>query len=204
MEDTGAGMEAEALKQMFEPFVATREVPGGGGPGIAVVQGIVRGSGGHIDVQSVVGRGTTVCVLMARADPPERVASAPRSEPRPLKQGQQVLLCEDDAALRSSVTRMLEHLGQQVEAAADGVAAVELLRRRRGEFAVVLLDAHLPRRGSAETLVALRHLAPEAKVLLTSGHHEAEVEPGLRAGAHGFLAKPYGLRQLEAALVAVS
>lgn len=127
---------------------------------------------------------------------------ASESEP-PLAPGRLILLCEDDEALRRSVTRMLEHLGQRVLAVADGVEAVEVFRGHGEQIDLVLLDVSMPRQGGAQTFAALRSLAPGVKVLLSSGYHGDHLEPALRAGVQGFLPKPYTLTQLLAALRAI-
>jgi len=204
VEDTGVGMDADTLKHMFEPFFTTKEFKDGTGLGMAIVHGIVRGQGGYIDVQSAVGRGTTISLFMPRADPPGRTISLPATEAEPpLAPGRLILLVEDDDALRRGVTRMLEHLGQRVLAVADGVEAVEVFRRRGAQIDLVLLDVSMPRQGGAQTFAALRKLAPGVKVLLSSGYHGGHLEPALRAGVQGFLPKPYTLTQLIAALRAI-
>ncbi len=204
VEDTGVGMDAETLKHMFEPFFTTKEFKDGTGLGMAIVHGIVRGQGGYIDVQSAVGQGTTISLFMPSAAPPGRMTPPPASESEPpLAPGRLILLCEDDEALRRSVTRMLEHLGQRVLAVADGVEAVELFRGHGEQIDLVLLDVSMPRQGGAQTFAALRKLAPEVKVLLSSGYHGDHLEPALRAGVQGFLSKPYTLSQLIAALRAI-
>ncbi len=204
VEDTGVGMDAETLKHMFEPFFTTKEFQDGTGLGMAIVHGIVRGHGGHIDVQSAVGRGTTISLLMPRADPPGKAAAEPAVAAEPtLAPGRLILLCEDDEALRRSVTRMLEHLGQRVLPVADGVEAIEVFRRQADKVDLVLLDVSMPRQGGAETFAAMRKLAPNVKVLLSSGYHGDHLEPGLRASVQGFLPKPYTLSQLITALRAI-
>ena len=204
VEDTGVGMDADTLKHMFEPFFTTKQFKDGTGLGMAIVHGIVRGHGGYIDVQSAVGRGTTISLFMPRSDPPGRTVSLPLTEAEPpLAPGRLILLVEDDEALRRSVTRMLEHLGQRVLAVADGVEAVELFRRKSQQIDLVLLDVSMPRQGGAQTFAALRKLAPGVKVLLSSGYHGDHLEPALRAGVQGFLPKPYTLTQLIAALRAI-
>jgi CheY-like chemotaxis protein len=141
---------------------------------------------------------------MPRSDPPGRTVPLPVAEAeRPLAPGRLILVVEDDDVLRRSVTRMLEHLGQRVVAVADGVEAVEVFRRRGSQIDLVLLDVSMPRQSGAQTFAALRKLAPGVKVLLSSGYHEDHVEPALRAGAQGFLPKPYTLAQLLAALRAI-
>ncbi len=203
VEDTGLGMDAETLRRVFEPFFTTKEFKDGTGLGMAIVHGIVRSHSGYIDVQSAVGKGTVISMWIPAIERPVIINPAPAATPEPaLTPGRQILLVEDDEALRRSVTRMLEHLGQKVIAVADGGEAVETLRKRGGQIDLVVLDASMPRQGGAQTLAALRTLAPKLKVLLSSGFH-AHLEPELTAGVQGVLPKPYTLQQLMTALRAI-
>lgn len=205
VEDTGVGMEQETVKHVFEPFFTTKHQGEGTGLGMAIVHGIVTGHGGHIDVHSQPGRGTTIAVLLPCVDPP-----APKAPPSPTIPGtvrgpsRLILVVEDEDALRRSVARMLQHLGHRVLTAADGVEAVDLFRRHAGEVDVVLLDVSMPRQSGAQTFDALRAISPDVKVLLSSGYHGDHLEPALRASVDGFLPKPYSLQQLIDALKAVS
>lgn len=203
VEDTGIGMDEGTLKHVFEPFFTTKEVGRGTGLGLSIVHGIVTGHRGHIDIQSAVGQGTAVVLVLPCAPPPaaERSPTAPRPVAR---EHSSVLLVEDDEALRRSVTRMLEHLGYHVRIAADGVEAVEVFRRDFADIDVVLLDVGMPRQGGARTFEEMQAIDPDVKVLLSSGYHGDHLEPLLRAGVHGFLPKPYTLQQLVDALEAIA
>jgi two-component system cell cycle sensor histidine kinase/response regulator CckA len=203
VEDTGMGMDDDTLKHVFEPFFTTKELGRGTGLGMSIVHGIVTGHQGQIDIQSEVGQGTSVIIVLPCVPPPPVVA--PTLAPRPAPSAHKtILLVEDDEALRRSVTRMLEHLGHRVWIAADGVEAVEVFRRHVDDIDVVLLDVGMPRQGGARTFDEMRAIAPDVKVLLSSGYHGDHLEPLLRAGVHGFLPKPYTLQQLVDALQAVA
>jgi two-component system cell cycle sensor histidine kinase/response regulator CckA len=200
VEDTGMGMDEATLKHVFEPFFTTKDIGRGTGLGLSIVHGIVTGHRGHIDIQSEVGQGTSV-MLVLPCTPPPPAAEIPQPAARPVvATARTILLVEDDEALRRSVTRMLEHLGYRVYVAADGVEAVEVFRRQHLEVDVVLLDVGMPRQGGARTFDEMKAIDPDVKVLLSSGYHGDHLEPQLRAGVHGFLPKPYTLQQLVDAL----
>lgn len=204
IEDTGMGMDEATLKHVFEPFFTTKEFGRGTGLGLSIVHGIVTGHRGHIDIQSEVGQGTAVVLVLPCAPPPPPPES-PTVAPQPVVDAARtILLVEDDEALRRSVTRMLEHLGYRVWVAADGVEAVEVFRRHAPEVDVVLLDVGMPRQGGARTFDEMRLIDPNVKVLLSSGYHGDHLEPLLRAGVHGFLPKPYTLQQLVDALKTIA
>lgn len=203
VEDTGMGMDEATLKHVFEPFFTTKEIGRGTGLGLSIVHGIVTGHRGHIEIQSEVGQGTAVIIVLPCAPPPDVPATSPPPSRPTSEVASTVLLVEDDEALRRSVTRMLEHLGYRVWIAGDGVEAVDVFRRHAPEIDVVLLDVGMPRQGGARTFDEMRAIDPEVKVLLSSGYHGDHLEPILRAGVHGFLPKPYTLQQLVDALSAV-
>ncbi len=205
VEDTGVGMEQETLKHVFEPFFTTKSQGEGTGLGMSIVHGIVTGHGGHIDIQSQPGRGTTIAVFLPCVEAPAaRPPASPTSPGTVRGPSRMVLVVEDEEALRRSVARMLQHLGHRVMTAADGIEAVDLFRRHSAEVDIVLLDVSMPRQSGAETFDALRAISPTVKVLLSSGYHGDHLEPALRANVDGFLPKPYSLQQLIDALKTVS
>ena len=106
----------------------------------------------------------------------------------------------DYAALRRSTVRMLQHLGYRVLVAADGAETRELLRHNVAEISLVLLDANMPHMGGSEAFAAIRAVAPDLRVVLTSGYELGQIDPALRAQVDGFLAKPYTFHQLREAL----
>ena len=93
--------------------------------------------------------------------------------------GGTLLLIEDEPVLRKIVANSLTRLGFTVLAAKDGVEAVEVFRQHQGEFRLVLSDLTMPRMDGWETLAALRKLAPNLPVILSSGYNEAQVMAGL-------------------------
>jgi len=204
VEDTGMGMDEATLKHVFEPFFTTKDIGRGTGLGLSIVHGIVTGHRGHIDIQSEVGQGTSVMLVLPCTPPPSASEiPQPAAQPAP-RAARTILLVEDDEALRRSVTRMLEHLGYRVYVAADGVEAVEVFRRQHLDVDVVLLDVGMPRQGGARTFDEMKAIDPDVKVLLSSGYHGDHLEPQLRAGVHGFLPKPYTLQQLVDALKTIA
>ena len=193
--DTGIGMAAPDIERSFDPFFTTKFI--GRGLGLPVVLGLVRAHDGVVTVASTPGRGSVFRVFF-----PASVEALPRKpdkdalEPK-FKGNGTMLLVEDEPVLRKAVATALRGLGFTVLAAADGVEAVELFRRRRDEIRFVLCDLSMPRMNGWETLTALRQLAPDLPVILSSGYDEAQVS----AGDHperpqAFLSKPYEHEEL--------
>jgi PAS domain S-box-containing protein len=180
--DRGCGMGAEARARMFEPFFSTKFT--GRGLGLSAVEDIVRRLRGAVHVESEVGRGSTVTVLL----PPIDLAA-----PRPA--ADTVLLIDDDPHVLSATRRLLARNGFGVLAAASGPEGVALYRAHRGTIGAVLLDLTLPQMGGREIFAALKAVDPDARVILTSGFDEPSAVAALE-GLAGFIQKPYRAEDL--------
>jgi two-component system cell cycle sensor histidine kinase/response regulator CckA len=196
--DTGHGMDAETRLHIFEPFFTTKEQGKGTGLGLSTVYGIVQQSGGHIDVYSEPGRGTTFKVYFPRVDraaeSPARRTAAPRAQPRG---SETVLLVEDEAALRPLLRAALEGGGYRVFDAASAEAALSLAGALGAPIDLLLTDLVMPGFSGPELASRLAAIRPELRVLFMSAYSGNLV--GLRnvlpPGAE-FLGKPFTLNGL--------
>ena len=197
--DAGCGIERDDIEKLFDPFFSTKFT--GRGMGLAVVLGIAKAHGGGVTVGSAPGRGSVFRVFF-----PVSAGSAPRLESpaasTPVTPGTgTILLVEDEEMVRTAAARVLTHLGYTVLEAADGVAALEVFRQRRGDIRGVVCDLTMPRLNGWETLKALRALDPDIPVILASGYDEAHVMSGEHPELpQAFLHKPYRSADLRAAL----
>jgi two-component system cell cycle sensor histidine kinase/response regulator CckA len=204
--DTGCGMSEDTLQRLFDPFFTTKAM--GRGLGMSAILGIVRGHQGAIMVDSVVGRGTTIRVLLPVAL--SEAAAAP-SAPDTARTGVPaegyrgtVLVVDDEEIVRNVSREMLAALGLTVLTAEDGEQAIETFRREGGRIDCVLLDLSMPKMDGMAVCRDMLKLRPDAKIILSSGYHEQElIRRGSQEGFAGFIPKPYTLEAIEAALAPV-
>jgi PAS domain S-box-containing protein len=200
--DTGSGMSPQVQQHAFEPFFTTKEPGTGSGLGLSTVYGFVKQSGGHVQLYSEPGRGTTVRIyLPARGKGAERAARAPDQVVQEAGDGETVLVVEDDQRVRRVSVRRLKELGYAVIEAGNGPAALEVLER--GEpIDLLFTDIVMPGGMTGVDLAReARRWRPELKILFTSGYAgPAGLKDGTLTRHAGWLAKPYNSRQLAAKL----
>jgi PAS domain S-box-containing protein len=196
--DTGCGMTPEVIARIFDPFFTTKFT--GRGLGLSALLGIVRSHGGGLKVYSEPGKGTSMKVFLPSADPVGVDAATPAG-PAPWRGGGSMLVVDDEIDARAVARAMGTHLGFHVVEASDGEEAVAIFQRRKGEFALVLMDLTMPRMDGREAFLRMREIDPGVPVVLTSGFSENDaVSDFAGRGLAGFLPKPYQRAQFEAIL----
>jgi PAS domain S-box-containing protein len=205
--DTGAGMTPEVQDRMFEPFFTTKPVGSGTGLGLSMAYGFVKQSGGHILVDSRPGTGSTFELIFPLAPSeslgedrgPDHGTGHPSGRGATTFPAANILLVDDSEPVRRVVRQILERAGHQVTEAADGAAALELLRAPGAPVPdLVISDVVMPRVGGAGLLRELKVSHPGVRVLLVSGHPQHEVTDEVLAAATAFLAKPFSATELDA------
>ncbi len=204
--DTGCGIPEGLRDRIFEPFFSTKHASEGAGLGLAVVYGIVNRHGGHIEVESEVGKGTTLCITLPRKVSGEFAAVRETAGAPPglgEGRGERVLLVEDETGAREALHELLTMLGYEVVAVGSGEEAQAL--PDQPPFHLLLTDLLLPKMSGAEGARALRARLEGLKVIVMSGFAEDEaVRRGVATGAVRFLKKPFDLatlgREMRAAL----
>jgi CheY-like chemotaxis protein len=191
--DTGVGIEEDVKQHIFEPFFTTKAAGKGTGLGLSTCYGIIDQRGGHIDVRSEVGRGTTFDIFLPRVDEP--VGPLPLSDdPDYLPVGNEaVLLVEDEPLVREVTAAVLKEQGYSVLTAANGHEALSIANHYKDrEIHLLLADVVMPLMGGQELSEQLKKLHPETKVLYTSGYaDDMMANYGFSGQASEFVQKPF-------------
>jgi CheY-like chemotaxis protein len=190
--DTGSGMDAETQSHIFEPFFTTKGQGKGTGLGLAMVYGIAEQAGGHIAVESQIGRGTTFQLYLPVVEPVEAHAckETHTSVPCPRRGCETILVVEDQEGVRTLVCEVLRKNGYTVLPARDGREALMLAERNGGRIDLVVTDVVMPQMGGRELAKMLASFRPEIKVLYMSGYVDKEISQKEISGL-AFIHKPF-------------
>ncbi|MCX5743091.1 MAG: PAS domain S-box protein [Proteobacteria bacterium] len=190
--DDGIGMDPDTQLHLFEPFFTTKETGHGTGLGLAMVYGIVKQNRGFIEVQSAVGRGTTIAIHLPRYLGPQEVEAAPLVM-RPLQRGgETILLVEDEAAILRVGKRMLEGLGYVVLPAPSPREALRIAQEHVGEIQLLVTDVVMPQMNGRDLASRIRTLRPQVKHLFISGYQANVIaNHGVLDPTIHFLPKPF-------------
>ncbi len=196
--DDGTGMSADVLERVFEPFFTTKQMGEGTGLGLSITYGFVKQSGGHVNIYSEPGQGSTVRIYLPRAKKAKQVDVPGAGRDKvPLGDGQQVLVVEDDPDVRDLAVRLLDELGYHTLEAGDGRAALNMLDDADG-ISLLMTDVVLPGGMAGDQLAEkIKELKPSVGVLYMSGYSESAIlhHGKLDAGVH-LLQKPFRKSEL--------
>jgi PAS domain S-box-containing protein len=196
--DTGSGIADDIRQYIFEPFFTTREDDSRTGLGLATVHGVVQQAGGHVEVESAVGEGTTFRIYWPAAAEEEAMTAigARGAQERQVV----VLVVDDDDGVRSLTSRVLKKHGFIALEASGGAEALEIYSQQEGKVAVLVSDIVMPGMQGPELAQRLRSQAPELKVLLMSGYSESldSLQRKPSEQSTGFLQKPFSPGDLVA------
>jgi PAS domain S-box-containing protein len=185
--DTGTGMTPEVVAKAFEPFFTTKEIGHGTGLGLSQVYGFIQQSGGHVAIESEVGRGTTVRLYLPRLTAPApEIRPHPEAESEPAHAPTEtILLVEDEDDVRAFTAAVLSERGYRVLTATDASSALAVLASSP-KVDLLFTDVGLPNGVDGRQLVdEARRRWPDLKVLFTTGYartalmHYGRLDPGI-------------------------
>ncbi len=191
--DTGIGITDEIKKHLFEPFFTTKEKGKGTGLGLATSYGIVKQSGGHIDVYSELGVGSTFKIYLPRVYEKAESSEETLSVSKILPMGSEtILLVEDDMPILSFVSRLLRDLGYTVLTAPQGREALKIAETHQGQVDLLITDIIMPVMGGRELAMKLKRNNELLRVVFISGYNEAMTVDGSKLEPmEVFLQKPF-------------
>jgi two-component system, cell cycle sensor histidine kinase and response regulator CckA len=184
-------MDSNTLLHLFEPFFTTKSAGKGAGLGLATVFGIVKQSGGEIEVDSALGRGTTFRVFLPLAKDAVEGAVPRTTDERPVDGSETVVVVEHEAPLRHALVRALRERGYHVIAEPTGQSTLDACRTFGGEIHLLVTDVVLPALSGPEIARRLRERHPGLRVLFVSGYGNAAGYPEFPVGGRWFLEKPF-------------
>lgn len=199
--DTGEGINPEDIDHIFDPFFSTKEVGSGTGLGLSTVYGIVKQAGGFIQVESVVGAGTTFSIYLPHCSPEEALKAAlPKAEKPQLQDltgSSTILLVEDEDAVRLFSARALRSKGYKVIEAMNGEAALEYMQSNAEPIDLVISDVIMPNMDGPTFINEMNKFKKNQKVLFISGYTEDTFYNRIKNEKQiQFLPKPFSLVEL--------
>ena len=200
--DSGTGVAPEILPHLFEPFFTTKPRGHGTGLGLAQVYGIVKQHGGEIDLQSIVGQGTTFTIYLPATS--QSIDDVPHEEsPHDhFGHGESILLVEDNALLLEAMSELLEMLGYATLHAHNGQDALAVLEKTEKPVDLILTDLIMPVMGGDVLLLELRRRGLDIPVVILSGHPlTSELDRLTASGMAGWLLKPASRDELSRVIV---
>nr|MBA3692838.1 PAS domain-containing protein [Acidobacteriota bacterium] len=190
--DTGDGIDDKILQHIFEPFFTTKNIGKGTGLGLSTVYGIVKQSGGNIEVDSKVGAGTTFRIYLPRVAEQSEAAEIKDTSAELPSGTETILLVEDEELVRNLSREILETCGYTVIEARNGLEALEVCENGNCKINLLMTDVVMPQMGGRELAEKLSEKLPNLKILFTSGYtNEGMVRNGVIETSTNFIQKPF-------------
>jgi CheY-like chemotaxis protein len=196
--DNGTGMSADTTAKAFEPFFTTKPIGQGTGLGLSMIYGFVRQSGGFVEIDSELGRGTTVLLYLPRfrGTPEEEEPGEQPVAEQGARRNETVLVVEDEPVVRALIVEVLRELGYRALEAEDGPSGLAILESPK-RIDLLVTDIGLPGLNGRQIVEAGRQLRPSLRVLFMTGYAEtAAMAAGFLEPGMSMITKPFAMDAL--------
>jgi two-component system cell cycle sensor histidine kinase/response regulator CckA len=190
--DTGTGMDEATMARIFEPFFTTKDIGKGTGLGLATVFGILKQSGGFIEVESALGRGSSFRAYLPQIRDLTRLKGSDHGLVKMPKGIETILQVEDEQGVRELAQLILEASGYRVLSTRSGSMALQVCHENAGVIDLLFTDVVMPKMSGRQLADLLAPSRPSMKVLYMSGYtDDTMVRHGIQQARTNFLAKPF-------------
>ncbi|MBL0337865.1 MAG: response regulator [Rhodospirillaceae bacterium] len=202
IEDNGTGISSEIMDRIFDPFFSTKEIGKGTGLGLSTVYGIIKQTKGYIFVESALGKGTVFYIYLPKYQAEQNIKEIndndlAASKIEDLTGVGNILLVEDEDAVRIFSARALRNKGYQVIEARSGEAALEIIKQQVAPIDLLVSDVMMPQMDGPTLIREAHKIIPDLKVIFISGYAEDSFRQRLQNDQGiQFLPKPFSLKQL--------
>jgi PAS domain S-box-containing protein len=202
--DSGSGIPEDIRQKIFEPFFTTKEFGIGTGLGLSTTLSIVKSHGGFIDLETEMGKGTTLRVFIPSTGTASGIDETTEEANLPPGHGELILVIDDEAAIREITVETLQAFGYNVITASNGAEGVAVYASRMKEIKAVITDIMMPVMDGTAGILALQAADPDVRIITTSGLTTGEQIPAsLHGGVQAHLTKPYTAQRLLRVLAEV-
>jgi PAS domain S-box-containing protein len=197
--DTGSGIDTSILNNIFNPFFTTKGVGKGTGMGLSVVHGLVHAMHGHIQIESIIGKGTVISVLLPLSlsnAVTEKEGTHQQSDNSTL-QGVRIMVVDDEQAMTAMLQEFLSMEGADVTVINSPVEAMRVFEHDPNAFDIVITDETMPGLSGMHMAELMLRFKPQLPIILSTGYSEhATAELAEQAGLAGFFNKPIKINEL--------
>ena len=194
--DTGAGISAEQIGKIFQPFFTTKTADKGTGLGLSTSLTIAKSHGGFISVESEVGCGTEFKLFLPAIIGATDAEAAPKKSVLPAGGGECIMLIDDEESMLALIRTTLENYHYRVLTAASGPEAVVRLAEKTADVSLVITDVEMPFMDGFATIKALRKIKPDLKIVIATGSKQEKAVTSRGIQTDGFIYKPFTTEKL--------